>query len=151
MLTHISQATQPLPALTMQGPPFLSRLALVVAMGAVLRTEISVGEEPAGGFIFPEDWMLQPGGPQDPLCLVTLSRTNNGSRGPLQVVGTLSSYEHTFLEAVGRSHWGPQDLATFGVCNLSDGQTALPTLQLLGSWLGERRGLLLVLHLAKGM
>ncbi|XP_077889434.1 muellerian-inhibiting factor isoform X2 [Ictidomys tridecemlineatus] len=134
----------------MQGPPFLSQLALVVAMGTVLRVEISRGEEPAGGFIFPEDWTWQPGGPQDPLCLVTLSRTNSGNRGPLQVVGTLSSYEHAFLEAVGRSHWEPQDLATFGVCNLSDVQTALPSLRHLGSWLGERRGLLLVLHLVEG-
>lgn len=121
-----------------------------MALGAVLRAEVPGGEEPAGDFIFPEDWMWQPGGPQDPLCLVTLSRTSNGSRGPLQVVGTLSGYEHTFLEAVGRSRWGPQDLATFGVCNLSDVQTALPTLQRLGSWLGARRGLLRVLHLAEG-
>ncbi|XP_026270517.2 muellerian-inhibiting factor, partial [Urocitellus parryii] len=127
----------------------LSALALVVAMGTVLRAEISRGEEPAGGFIFPEDWTWPPGGPQDPLCLVTLSRTNSGNIGPLQVVGTLSSYEHAFLEAVGRSHWEPQDLATFGVCNLSDVQTALPSLRHLGSWLGERRGLLLVLHLAE--
>uniref|UniRef100_A0A8D2DMI5 Muellerian-inhibiting factor n=1 Tax=Sciurus vulgaris TaxID=55149 RepID=A0A8D2DMI5_SCIVU len=128
----------------------LSQLALaVVAMGAVLRADTSGREAPAGGFIFHQDWTWQPDSLQDPLCLVSLNRNNNGSRGPLQVVGTLSSYEHTFLEAVGKSHWGLQDLATFGVCNLSDGQAALSSLQRLGSWLGERRGLLLVLHLAE--
>ncbi|XP_040594292.1 muellerian-inhibiting factor isoform X2 [Mesocricetus auratus] len=137
----------------MRGPP-LSPLALLVTMGAVLQAE-TLKEElktttSTRGLIFLEDGVWPPSSPPEPLCLVTLRGLGNTSRTPLRVVGGLDSYEHGFLEAVQESHWGPQDLATFGVCS-PDSQTTLPALQRLGAWLGETGGQqLLVLHLAEG-
>nr|XP_008985195.3 muellerian-inhibiting factor isoform X2 [Callithrix jacchus] len=134
----------------MGGTP-LTRLALVLsALGALLETETLGAEEPAvatGGLIFEEvDWPQ--GSPQEPLCLVALGGDSNGSGTPLRVVGTLRSYEQAFLGAVQRARWGPQDLATFGVCSPGDRQAALLSLQRLGAWLrgpgGQR---LVVLHL----
>ncbi|XP_008985195.4 muellerian-inhibiting factor isoform X2 [Callithrix jacchus] len=134
----------------MGGTP-LTRLALVLsALGALLGTETLGAEEPAvatGGLIFEEvDWPQ--GSPQEPLCLVALGGDSNGSGTPLRVVGTLRSYEQAFLGAVQRARWGPQDLATFGVCSPGDRQAALLSLQRLGAWLrgpgGQR---LVVLHL----
>ncbi|XP_005083342.1 muellerian-inhibiting factor isoform X1 [Mesocricetus auratus] len=136
----------------MRGPP-LSPLALLVTMGAVLQAE-TLKEElktttSTRGLIFLEDGVWPPSSPPEPLCLVTLRGLGNTSRTPLRVVGGLDSYEHGFLEAVQESHWGPQDLATFGVCS-PDSQTTLPALQRLGAWLGETGGQqLLVLHLAE--
>ncbi|NP_999475.2 muellerian-inhibiting factor precursor [Sus scrofa] len=151
----------------MQGPS-LSQLVLVLAaMGALLeagtpREEVSstpaLPREPATGtegLIFHWDWNWPPpgawplGGPQDPLCLVTLNGDpGNGSSPFLWVVGTLSSYEQAFLEAVRHARWGPQDLANFGLCPPSLRQAALPLLQQLQAWLGEPRGQrLVVLHL----
>ncbi|CAO2641374.1 Muellerian-inhibiting factor [Lemmus lemmus] len=102
-----------------------------------------------GGLIFLEDGIWPPSNPPEPLCLVTLRAEGNRSRIPLRVVGGLDSYEHAFLEAVQESHWGPQDLATFGVCS-PDAQAALPVLQHLRAWLGEPGGQqLLVLHLTE--
>lgn len=124
-------------------------------MGAVLQAE-TLKEElktttSTRGLIFLEDGVWPPSSPPEPLCLVTLRGLGNTSRTPLRVVGGLDSYEHGFLEAVQESHWGPQDLATFGVCS-PDSQTTLPALQRLGAWLGETGGQqLLVLHLAEGM
>ncbi|XP_037586949.1 muellerian-inhibiting factor [Cebus imitator] len=135
----------------MQGPP-LAHLALVLsALGALLGTETLGVEEPAvatGGLIFGEDVDWPPGSPQEPLCLVALGGDSNGSSTPLRVVGTLRGYEQAFLGAVQQARWGPQDLATFGVCSPGDRQAALLSLQRLGAWLrgpgGQR---LVVLHL----
>ncbi|XP_004778218.2 muellerian-inhibiting factor [Mustela putorius furo] len=100
------------------------------------------------GLIFHQDSDWLPGSPQDPLCLVTLDQSGNRSSTPLRVVGALRSYEHAFLEAVQRAHWGPRDLATFGVCTASAGQPALLPLRQLQAWLGEPGGRrLAVLHL----
>ncbi|KAL0611337.1 Muellerian-inhibiting factor [Plecturocebus cupreus] len=137
----------------MWGPP-LTRLALVLsALGALLGTETLRAEEPAvatGGLISREDVDWPPGSPQEPLCLVALGGDSNGST-PLRVVGTLRGYERAFLGAVQQAHWGPQDLATFGVCSPGDRQAALLSLQRLGAWLrgpgGQR---LVVLHLEEG-
>ncbi|KAK2086952.1 hypothetical protein P7K49_032859 [Saguinus oedipus] len=135
----------------MRGPP-LTRLALVLsALGALLGTETLGAEEPAvatGGLIFGEEVDWPRGSPQEPLCLVALGGDSNGSSTPLRVVGTLRGYEQAFLGAVQRARWGPQDLATFGVCSPGDRQAALLSLQRLGAWLrglgGQR---LVVLHL----
>ncbi|XP_074240937.1 muellerian-inhibiting factor isoform X1 [Saimiri boliviensis] len=135
----------------MRGLP-LAHLALVLsALGALLGTETLGAEEPAvapGGLIFGEDVDWPPGSPQEPLCLVALGRDSNGSGTPLRVVGTLRGYEQAFLGAVQQARWGPQDLATFGVCSPGDRQAALLSLQRLGAWLrgpgGQR---LVVLHL----
>ncbi|EPQ03136.1 Splicing factor 3A subunit 2 [Myotis brandtii] len=70
------------------------------------------------------------------------------NRETKQVMGALRGYEQAFLEAVHRAHWGPRDLATFGVCTPSHEHAALPLLQWLRVWLGEPRGQrLVVLHL----
>lgn len=135
----------------MQGP-YLSPLALLlVTMGAVLQSETA--QELATntrGLIFLEDGLWPPRGPPEPLCLVTVRGEGNTTRASLRVVGGLDSYEHAFLEAVQESRWGPQDLATFGVCS-TDPQATLPALQRLGAWLGETgEQQLLVLHLAEG-
>ncbi|XP_038173644.1 muellerian-inhibiting factor [Arvicola amphibius] len=137
----------------MQGRPLSPLALLLVAMGAVLQAE-TLKEElqrapSARGLIFLEDGIWPPSDPPEPLCLVTLRAEGNRSRIPLKVIGGLDSYEHAFLEAVQESHWGPQDLATFGVCS-PDAQAALPVLQHLGAWLGEPGGQqLLVLHLTE--
>ncbi|KAL2764146.1 muellerian-inhibiting factor preproprotein, partial [Daubentonia madagascariensis] len=140
----------------MQGLPFPHLALLLSAMGALLVAETPGTEEQAastGGLIFQDwDWPPQdlwpPGSPQDPLCLVTLGGGGNHSSVPLQVAGSLSSYERAFLGAVQRAHWGARDLATFGVCSPGDRQAALPLLQRLGAWLGAPGGQrLLVLHL----
>ncbi|XP_012291262.2 muellerian-inhibiting factor [Aotus nancymaae] len=135
----------------MRGPP-LTHLGLVLsALGALLGTETLGAEEPAvatGGLIFGEDVDWPPGSPQEPLCLVALGGDSNGSGTPLRVAGTLRGYEQAFLGAVQRARWGPQDLATFGICSPGDSQAALLSLQQLGAWLrgpgGQR---LVVLHL----
>ncbi|XP_037680069.1 muellerian-inhibiting factor [Choloepus didactylus] len=132
---------------------------LLMAMGAALVAAEPGGEvpstpalaqEPAGSAMHrgdlslggDRDWL--PGSPQDPLCLVSLG----SGRGSLQVTGALSGYEWAFLGAVGSAHWGPRDLATFGVCHPSDRQVALDPLQRLGAWLREPGGQrLVVLHL----
>lgn len=148
----------------MQAAP-LSRLALVLwAMGTLLmartpREEALPREPSAGtaGLIFHQDWdwlslgVWPPGSPQDPLCLVTLGGASNSSSIPLRVVGALSNYEQAFLKAVWHTHWGPRDLATFGVCTPSDGHAALPLLRQLQAWLGQPWGQrLVVLHLEEG-
>lgn len=139
----------------MQGRPLSPLVLLLVTMGAVLQAE-TLKEElqrapSTRGLIFLEDGLWPPNDPPEPLCLVTLRAGGNRSRTPLRVVGGLDSYEHAFLEAVEESHWGPQNLATFGVCS-PDAQAALPVLQHLGTWLGEPGGQqLLVLHLTEGM
>ncbi|XP_004632990.1 muellerian-inhibiting factor [Octodon degus] len=133
----------------MQGP-----LLMLLVLGTVLGAK-TTGEEPAagtGGLIFPEDWVWPPGSLRRPLCLVTLSSSSNRSRGPLQVVGGLSSYEQAFLEAVQDTLWGPHDLATFGICSPGPTQAALAALQRLGAWLQEpERHQLLVLRLVEVM
>ncbi|KAI4541460.1 hypothetical protein MG293_008602 [Ovis ammon polii] len=135
-------------------------------MGALLRpgtpreevsnTSASPREQATGSgtLIFQQGWdwplpsLWLPGSPQDPLCLVTLHGSGNGSRAPLRVVGSLSGYEQAFLEAVRRTHWGLSDLTTFAVCPAGDGQPVLPHLQRLQAWLGEPGGRwLVVLHL----
>ena len=146
-------------------PGLLSPPALVLSVMALLMAG-DPGEEvsgtpalpggPAtgtGGLIFHPDWDWQPpGGPQDPLCLVTLDRGGNGSGSPLRVVGAPRGYEHAFLEAVRRARWGPHGLATFGVCAPRDRQAALFSLRQLQAWLGEPGGRrLVVLHLEEGM
>ncbi|XP_012601136.1 muellerian-inhibiting factor [Microcebus murinus] len=135
----------------MQGPPLPRLVLLLPAMGALLVAETPRTKQPAastGGLIFHEDWDWLPGSWQDPLCLVTLGGSGNHSNAPLRVAGSLSSYERAFLGAVQQAHWGPRDLATFGVCSSSDKQAALPLLQRLGAWLGAPGGQrLLVLHL----
>ncbi|XP_075831541.1 muellerian-inhibiting factor [Microtus pennsylvanicus] len=137
----------------MQGRHLSPLALLLVTMGAVLQAE-TLKEEfqkapSTRGLIFLEDGVWPPSDPPEPLCLVTLRAEGNRSRIPLRVVGGLDSYEHAFLEAVQESHWGPQDLATFGVCT-PDAQAALPVLQHLGAWLGEPGGQqLLVLHLTE--
>ncbi|XP_015420897.1 PREDICTED: muellerian-inhibiting factor [Myotis davidii] len=139
----------------------LSRLVLVLwvtgtLMGAGTPGEEALPGEPAGtgGLIFHQDWDwpapqgLPPSSQRDSLCLVTLVGGSNGSSAPVQVMGALRGYEQAFLEAVHRAHWGPRDLATFGVCTPSHEHTALPLLQWLRVWLGEPRGQrLVVLHL----
>lgn len=136
----------------MQGP-HLSPLALLLAtMGAVLQAE-AVEELATNtrGLIFLEDGLWPSSSPPETLCLVTVRGEGNTSRASLRVVGGLDSYEHAFLEAVQESRWGPQDLATFGVCS-TDSQATLPALKRLGAWLGETgEQQLLVLHLAEGM
>ncbi|XP_052500221.1 muellerian-inhibiting factor [Budorcas taxicolor] len=146
--------------------PSLSLALVLSAMGALLRpgtpreevssTSASPREQAtgSGALIFQQDWdwplpsLWLPGSPQDPLCLVTLHGSGNGSRAPLRVVGSLSSYEQAFLEAVRRTHWGLSDLTTFAVCPAGDGQPVLPHLQRLQAWLGEPGGRwLVVLHL----
>ncbi|CAH6779263.1 muellerian-inhibiting factor [Phodopus roborovskii] len=137
----------------MQGPPLSLLALLLVTMGTVLQAK-TLREElkratSTGGLVFFEDGVWPPTSAPEPLCLVTLRGLGNTSRAPLRVVGALDSYEHAFLEAVQESHWGPQDLATFGVCS-PDTQATLPALQRLGTWLEETRGQqLLVLHLAE--
>lgn len=137
----------------MQRPP-LSPLILLVTAGAVLRAE-TLREElkraaSPRGLIFLEDGVWPPSTPPEPLCLVTLRGVGNTSGAPLRVVGGLHSHERAFLEAIRESRWGPQDLATFGVCS-SDAQATLPALQHLGAWLGEPGGQqVLVLHLDEG-
>ncbi|XP_057628464.1 muellerian-inhibiting factor-like [Chionomys nivalis] len=139
----------------MQGRPLSPMALLLVTMGAVLQAE-TLREElqrapSTRGLIFLEDGVWPPSDPPEPLCLVMLRAEGNRSRIPLRVVGGLDSYEHAFLEAVQESHWGPQDLATFGVCT-PDAQAVLPLLQHLGAWLGEPGGQqLLVLHLTEVM
>lgn len=142
----------------------LSRLVLVLwAMGTLVGAgtpgEETLPGEPAGtgGLIFHQDWdwpapqVLPPSSQRDSLCLVTLAGGSNGSSAPLQVMGALRGYEQAFLEAVRRAHWGPRDLATFGVCTPSHEHAALPLLQWLRVWLGEPRGQqLVVLHLEEG-
>lgn len=138
----------------MQGPPLSPLVLLLVTMGTVLQAK-TLKEDlkratSTRGLIFFEDGIWPLSSPPEPLCLVTLRGLRNTSRAPLRVVGGLDSYEHSFLEAVQESHWGPQDLATFGVCS-PDSQAILPALQRLGAWLGETGGQqLLVLHLAEG-
>ncbi|KAL6087521.1 hypothetical protein STEG23_017445 [Scotinomys teguina] len=124
----------------MQRPP-LSRLALLlVTTGAVLQADtLRAHRSHQLSFSFLEDGVQPPSIPPEPLCLVTLRGVGNNSRAPLSVVGGLDSYEHAFLEAVQESHWGPQDLATFGVCSF-DAQATLPVLQRLGASLGEPGG-----------
>ncbi|XP_052603093.1 muellerian-inhibiting factor [Peromyscus californicus insignis] len=127
----------------MQRPPLSPLALLLVTAGAALQAK-TLREElqratSTGGLIFLEDGVWPPSIPPGPLCLVTLRGMGNTSRAPLRVVGGLHSYEHAFLEAVRESHWGPQDLATFGVCS-SDAQATLPVLQRLGAWLGEPGG-----------
>ncbi|XP_055968760.1 muellerian-inhibiting factor [Sorex fumeus] len=142
--------------------PLLSGLALVlVGLGALLRAGTPTDEMPstpavlgppapdAEGLIFSWDWggpdPWPPRWPQEPLCLLTLSED---SSAPLRVVGAPSASEQAFLQAVGRAHWDPHDLATFGVCSVGPSQAALQSLQQLGAWLrgagGQR---LVVLHL----
>ncbi|XP_003788760.2 muellerian-inhibiting factor [Otolemur garnettii] len=129
----------------MHGLP-LPFLALLLAAGTPRAAEPAAS---TGGLIFHKDWDWQPSGSRgDPLCLVTLGGDSNHSGAPVQVAGSLSSYEWAFLRAVQQAHWGPQDLATFGVCNPGDKQAALLLLQRLGAWLGAPQGQqLLVLHL----
>ncbi|XP_010826726.1 PREDICTED: muellerian-inhibiting factor [Bison bison bison] len=146
--------------------PSLSLALVLSAMGALLRpgtpreevfSTSALPREQAtgsGALIFQQawDWPLSslwlPGSPLDPLCLVTLHGSGNGSRAPLRVVGVLSSYEQAFLEAVRRTHWGLSDLTTFAVCPAGNGQPVLPHLQRLQAWLGEPGGRwLVVLHL----
>uniref|UniRef100_G3TRD9 Splicing factor 3a subunit 2 n=1 Tax=Loxodonta africana TaxID=9785 RepID=G3TRD9_LOXAF len=56
-----------------------------------------------------------------------------------------------FLEAVHSAHWGPRDLATFGLCT-GEEQAALAPLQQLGTWLRDPRGQrLVILHLEEVM
>lgn len=150
--------------------PSLSLALVLSAMGALLRpgtpreevsnTSASPREQATGSgtLIFQQGWdwplpsLWLPGSPQDPLCLVTLHGSGNGSRAPLRVVGSLSGYEQAFLEAVRRTHWGLSDLTTFAVCPAGDGQPVLPHLQRLQAWLGEPGGRwLVVLHLEEGM
>jgi len=150
--------------------PSLSLALVLSAMGALLRpgtpreevfSTSALPREQAtgsGALIFQQawDWPLSslwlPGSPLDPLCLVTLHGSGNGSRAPLRVVGVLSSYEQAFLEAVRRTHWGLSDLTTFAVCPAGNGQPVLPHLQRLQAWLGEPGGRwLVVLHLEEGM
>ncbi|XP_064136265.1 muellerian-inhibiting factor [Loxodonta africana] len=150
----------------MPASPLLSHLALVLAaLGAALGAgtpgqealstpalseDLALGPR---GLIFSEDWAWPPpNSPEDPLCLVTLGRGGNGSGAPLQVVGALGSYEQAFLEAVHSAHWGPRDLATFGLCTPGEGQAALAPLQQLGTWLRDPRGQrLVILHLEEVM
>lgn len=139
----------------MQRLPLSPLVLLLVTMGPVLHAEILIEElqrvPSTRGLIFLEDGIWPPSDPPEPLCLVTLRAEGNRSRIPLRVVRALDSYEHAFLEAVQESHWGPQDLTTFGVCS-PDVQAALPVLQHLGAWLEEPGGQqLLVLHLTEGM
>ncbi|XP_042553227.1 muellerian-inhibiting factor [Dipodomys spectabilis] len=131
--------------------PLTQWVLLLFTMGIVLGTKIPEEESTTstGGLVFQKDWVWPTGSLLDPLCLVTLSKANK-SKDPLQVVGSLSTYEQTFLEAVQVARWRPLDLATFGVCSSSDSQVTLPVLQHLGSWLGDPRGQrLLILHLAE--
>ncbi|XP_054984633.1 muellerian-inhibiting factor [Sorex araneus] len=146
----------------MRAPP-LSRLALVLGLGALLRAETPTEEMPstravpglpapgAEGLIFSRDWdwgdsdPWPPRWPREPLCLLTLS---GGGNAPLRVVGAPSASEQAFLQAVESARWDPHDLATFGVCSAGPSQAALRSLQQLGAWLrgagGQR---LVVLHL----
>lgn len=129
-------------------------LALVLWVTGPLRgagAPASPGEPGTGGLIFHQDWDWLPGNPQDPVCLVTLDQSGDRSGAPLRVVGALRGYEHAFLEAVQRAHWGPRDLATFGVCTAGGGRPALLPLRQLQAWLGEPGGRrLAVLHLQEG-
>ncbi|XP_066199050.1 muellerian-inhibiting factor [Saccopteryx leptura] len=135
----------------------LSRLVLVLwVMGTLLgggipREEaLPVKPTDTRGLIFHQDWGWPPSSQQDPLCLVTLGGGGNGSITPLRVVGTLRDYEQVFLEVVHQAHWGPRDLATFGICTPSHEHSALPSLQWLQVWLGEPQGRqLVILHLEK--
>ncbi|CAK6445677.1 unnamed protein product [Pipistrellus nathusii] len=138
-------------------------LSLLVLLLWAMRTLMGAGTpgeetpgEPAGtgGLIFHQDWdwpapqVLPPRSQRDSLCLVTLAGGSNGSSAPLRVTGALRGYEQAFLEAVHRAHWGPRDLAAFGVCTPSHEHAALPLLRWLRVWLGEPRGQqLAVLHL----
>ncbi|XP_058393599.1 muellerian-inhibiting factor [Diceros bicornis minor] len=151
----------------MRGLPLCCLALVLAATGALLRAGTpreqvastpALPGEPAtgtGGLIFRQDWdwpplgIWPPGSPREPLgCLVTLGKGGNGSSVPLRVVGALSGYEQAFLEAVRRAHWGPHDLATFGVCSPGNRQATLPPLQQLQAWLGEPGGRqLVVLHL----
>ncbi|XP_016065167.1 PREDICTED: muellerian-inhibiting factor [Miniopterus natalensis] len=140
----------------------LSLLVLLLwAMGTVLGAgtpgEEALPGEPTigtGGLIFHQDWdwpaprVWSPSNQQDSLCLVTLGGGRNSSSSPLQVVGVLRGYEQAFLEAVHQAHWGPRDLAIFGVCTPGHKHAALPPLRWLRAWLGEPQGQrLVVLHL----
>ncbi|KAM4887457.1 muellerian-inhibiting factor [Thomomys bottae] len=119
--------------------PLTQWALLLLTMGIVLGTKITE-EEPT----------TSTGSLLGPLCLVTLNKASSKGRDPLQVVGSLSTYEHTFLKAVQSAHWGLLDLATFGVCSSSDSQATLSALQHLGSWLGKPGGQRLqVLHLTE--
>ncbi|XP_004441480.1 PREDICTED: muellerian-inhibiting factor [Ceratotherium simum simum] len=151
----------------MRGLPLCCLALVLAATGALLRAGTpreqvastpALPGEPAtgtGGLIFRQDWdwpplgVWPPGSPREPLgCLVTLGKGGNGSSVPLRVVGALSGYEQAFLEAVRRAHWGPHDLATFGVCSPGNRQATLLPLQQLQAWLGEPGGRrLVVLHL----
>ncbi|XP_028377311.2 muellerian-inhibiting factor [Phyllostomus discolor] len=156
---HISRVAQPFTIPRMWAAP-LSRLVLLL-WGTLLRAgtpreEALPGESPAGtrGLIFNQDWdwpaplVWPPSSQQDSLCLVTLGGSGNGSSASLRVVGALRGYEQAFLEALHQAHWGPRDLATFGVCTPSHEHTALTPLQSLQAWLGEPHGQqLVVLHL----
>lgn len=136
---------------TMQGPPFSPLALLLATVGAVLQAEtLKELATSTGGLIFLEDGIWLPSSPPEPSCLVTLKGEGDRSKASLRLVGVLGSYEHAFLEAVREAHWGPQDLATFGVCSLGS-QVTLQALQHLGAWLGDTGGQqLLVLHLAEG-
>lgn len=134
----------------MQGPQHSLLALLLVTLGAVLQAEeVEELTTSTRGLVFLEDGLWPPSSPPEPLCLVTV-RGEGRTGKALGVVGGLGSYEHAFLEAVQGSRWGPQDLATFGVCS-AESQAALPALQRLGAWLGETgEQQLLVLHLAEG-
>lgn len=161
-LAHISGVAKPLTIPRMRAAP----LSLLVLLLWAMRTLMGAGTpgeeipgEPAGtgGLIFHQDWdwpapqVLPPRSQRDSLCLVTLAGGSNGSSAPLRVTGALRGYEQAFLEAVHRAHWGPRDLAAFGVCTPSHEHAALPLLRWLRVWLGEPRGQqLAVLHLEEG-
>lgn len=147
----------------MRAAPLPLLVLVLWAMGTLLGAgtpgEEALPGEPAGtgGLIFHQDWdwpapqVLPPSSQRDSLCLVTLVGGSNGSSAPLQVMGALRGYEQSFLEALHRAHWGPRDLATFGVCTPSHEHAALPLLQWLRVWLGEPRGQrLVILHLEEG-
>ncbi|XP_075400839.1 muellerian-inhibiting factor [Tenrec ecaudatus] len=122
---------------------------LLTALGAL--SALALPGKPATGpsdLIFQEDGAWLPQDSPGHLCLMSLGWGSNRTRAPLQMVGALRSYEQGFLEAVHHAHWGPLDLATFGLCSLGDNQGTLDVLRQLGAWLrapGVQR--LVVLHL----
>ncbi|XP_062040930.1 muellerian-inhibiting factor [Lepus europaeus] len=112
-------------------------LPLALLLGLLAPGAPQGAETPGTELLFGQDWGWPPGGPRDPLCLVTLGRGSPGGGAALRVVGALSGYERAFLEAVQGARWGPRDLDTFGVCSPSPAQAALPALRRLAARLGE--------------
>ncbi|XP_038624072.1 muellerian-inhibiting factor-like [Tachyglossus aculeatus] len=87
----------------------------------------------------------------EPVCHLKLGTGSGLDQYHLEVVGSLSNYEHIFLEAVKQSHWRLHDLATFGICPQGNAKVFL-SLRRLGAWLTEpSQQHLVVLHLEEAI